>query len=261
VIVLITPPIPPQPPVPPEPAPEPSPEPAPPEAVLSVGKTAPASVYLNAAGKATFEYDIRVASTNGTATDTTLTDTAPKGSRFTRITRRPNPGTCSIVNGGTRLTCRLGDLVGGQSVGLGVELTVRATGGTTVTNTASASCQAAVAPTCKAADSAKTRLLAPFLPPARCTTIIANPQSLTADGTSQGLKITLRRGSTPAAGVTVVLTGPGIRQSGNTGSTGVFRTGLKPRTPGMLQIGLRRATPCTAGVVGIVAARTPPFTG
>ena len=261
VIVLITPPVPPQPPLPPEPAPEPSPEPAPPEAVLSVSKTAPESVYLNAAGKASFEYDIRVASTSGTATDTTLTDNAPKGSRFTRITRRPNPGTCSIVNGGARLTCRFGDLVSGQSVGVGVELSVRATGGATVTNTASATCHAAVAPPCKAAASAKTRLLAPFLPPSRCTTILASPQSLTADGTSQALKITLRRGSTPAAGVTVVLTGPGIHQSGNTGSTGVFRTALKPRTPGRLQIGLRGAKPCSAGVVGVVAARTPPLTG
>ena len=261
VIVLITPPVPPQPPLPPEPAPEPSPEPAPPVAVLSVSKTAPESVYLNAAGKASFAYDIRVASTSGTATDTTLTDAAPKGSKFTRITRRPNPGSCSIVKGGTRLTCRFGDLVGGQSVGIGVELTVRATGGTTVTNTASASCQAAVAPPCKASASAKTRLLAPFLPPARCTTILANPQSLTADGTSQGLKITLRRGSTPAAGVTVVLTGPGISRSGNTGSTGVFRTTLGPRTPGKLRIGLRGAKPCNAGVVGIIAAGAPPLTG
>ncbi len=261
VIVLITPPVPPQPPLPPEPAPEPSPEPAPPVAVLSVSKTAPESVYLNAAGKASFAYDIRVASTSGTATDTTLTDVAPKGSRFTRITRRPNPGSCSIVEGGTRLTCRFGDLVGGQSVGIGVELTVRATGGTTVTNTASASCQAAVAPPCKASASAKTRLLAPFLPPARCTTILANPQSLTADGTSQGLRITLRRGSTPAAGVTVVLTGPGISRSGNTGSTGAFHTTLRPRTPGKLRIGLRGAKPCSAGVVGIIAAGTPPLTG
>jgi von Willebrand factor type A domain len=265
VLVLITPPPippePPQPPLPPEPAPEPSPEPAPPAAVLSVSKTGPASVYLNAAGAATFAYDIRVRSTNGTSTDTTLVDPAPKGARFTRVTRRPNPGSCSIVSAGKALSCRFGDLVAGQSVGIGVQLTVRATGGSTVTNTATASCQPAVPAPCTAKASAKTRLLAPFLPPARCTTILANPQSLVADGLPQGLKITLRKGSTAAAGVTVVLTGPGIHRTGNTGSTGVFRTTLKPQTAGRLRIGLRGAKPCSAGVVGIVAAGTPPLTG
>jgi uncharacterized repeat protein (TIGR01451 family) len=263
LVIVVPPPEPPQPPPPPPPPPsppEPSPEPPAPVLALSVAKSAPASVYLTALGTATFEYDIRITAT-GPATNSSLVDQAPRGSRFVAIVHKPNPGSCAIANAGRALLCHFGDLVNGQSVAVGVRIALIAHAGTTIVNTVTAACKPAVPAPCQAKASAKTKLLAPFLPPAKCTTVSVSPQTLTADGTRQPVTVRLRVGKKPAAGVTVVLVGPGIRRSGNTGSTGVFRTTVSPQTPGILVVGLRGAKACSAGRVGLVAPATPPLTG
>ena len=87
-------------PTPPPPVrPAPSPEHVPPDVDLSVTKIAPPVVSLDTRGLASFDYAIRVR-TAGLAPGTTLKDTAPQGTRFVRIVRPPNQGSCSLEQRG-----------------------------------------------------------------------------------------------------------------------------------------------------------------
>ena len=200
VVVAVTPPppptpAPPVPPVPPVPEvpPAPSPEPVPPNVNLSVTKIAPPdAVSLNTQGLASFDYTIAV-SAAGPAPRTTLTDTAPQGTRFIRIVRQPSQGSCALAHRGRQLTCDLGDLVAGQSVDMAVRIAVSAALAktTTIENTAVATCKPTPGVTCTSKDTAKTRLLAPFLPPAGCNTIRANKLVLSATGAPQSVVVSV----------------------------------------------------------------------
>ena len=75
------------------------------------------------------------------------------------------------------------------------------------------------------------------------------------------LTVRVGQGGKPVAGATVVITGPGIRRSGNTGSTGLFRTSVTPHSAGVLTVDLRGAEACRVRRIGLVAATTPPVTG
>ena len=259
VTVQVTPaPEPPVPPVPPFP-PEPNPEPSPP-VQLSLHKSAPATVFLDAEGRASFVYEIRGSSTTP-APRATLTDIAPRGVTFTRIIDHPGPGVCSIGRAGKLLTCT-GSLVAGQSYGIKVLVSVTASAGTTITNTAVATCKPESGAPCSAKASAKTRLIGLFLPPSGCATISVSPSSLLVSGQPQTLVARVRSGGRPVAGATVVVAGPSVRASANTGSTGVARIAVKPTVPGVLTVSLRGEKACSVQRVGIVAGSVlPSLTG
>ena len=134
-------------------------------------------------------YEIRGSSTSP-APNATLTDIAPRGVRFTRIIDHPGPGVCSISRAGRRLTCT-GSLVGGQSYGMKVRVSVTASAGTTIRNTAFAACRPVPAVPCVAKDSATTRLIGLFLPPSGCANVSVSPRALlreraAADARGQG---------------------------------------------------------------------------
>ena len=259
VTVQVTPaPEPPVPPVPPSP-PEPSPEPSPP-VEISLHKSAPATVFLDADGRASFVYEIRGSST-GPAPNATLTDIAPRGMTFTRIIDQPGPGVCSIGRAGKLLTCS-GSLVAGQSYGLKVLVSVTAGAGTTITNTAFAACKPVPAAPCAAKASATTRLIGLFLPPSGCATVSVSPSSLLVNGQPQTLVARVRMAGRAVAGATVVVVGPAVRATANTGSTGVARITVTPRLPGVLTVSLRGEKACSVQRVGIVAGSTlPSLTG
>ena len=248
----------PQPPQP-VPPPEPSPEPLPP-VQLSLSKSAPATVFLDAEGRGSFVYEIRGSST-GPAPNATLRDVAPRGVRFTQIIDQPAPGVCSISRAGKLLTCS-GSLVAGQSYGVKVRATVTASGGTTITNTAFAACIPVPAAPCAARASATTRLIGLFLPPSVCATVSVSPSSLLVSGQPQTLVVRVRGGGSAVAGATVVVVGPAVRATANTGSTGVARITVTPTLSGVLTVGLRGERACSVQRVGIVAGSTlPSLTG
>ena len=209
-----------------------------------------------------FDYAIRV-QTAGLAPGTTLKDTAPQGTRFVRIVRPPNQGSCSLENVGKQLTCKLGNLIAGQSVDIAVrvELSVAQTSTTTIENTAVATCHPNPAVKCTSKGTATTRLLAPFLPPAGCNRILVDRLVLNANSSPQPLVVRVGQNGKPVAGATVVLTGPGIRTNGNTGSTGLLRTTVTPHTAGVLTVGLRGSKACSIRHIGIASAATPSVTG
>jgi uncharacterized repeat protein (TIGR01451 family) len=160
-------------PAPPAPTPEPTPPapptpapPGPPVINLAVDKRAPATAHLDVGGRAAFAYDIRVRNDGpDTAPKVSLQDQAPAGVRFVKVTHQPSQTSCTIGGGGATLTCDLGDLIPAQSVDVQVDVAVKAAPGS-VTNKATASCKPEPTAPCQADDSATTRLLAPFRPPA-----------------------------------------------------------------------------------------------
>ena len=248
----------PEPPPPPPPLP-PNPEPSPP-VQLSLHKSAPATVFLDADGRGSFVYEFRGSST-GPAPNATLTDVAPRGVTFTRIIDQPAPGVCSISRAGKRLTCT-GSLVAGQSYGVKVLVSVTASAGTTITNTAFAACKPVPAALCVAKASATTRLLGLFLPPSPCSTVSVSPSSLLVSGQPQTLMARVRSGGRAVAGATVVVAGPAVRASANTGSTGLARIAVAPTLPGVLAVSLRGEKACSVQRVGIVAGSVlPSLTG
>jgi hypothetical protein len=93
-----------------------------------------------------------------------------------------------------------------------------------------------------------------LLPPSGCKTILASERVLSANGTPQRLVIRVGQNGKPIPGATVVLTGPGINAGGNTGSTGLFRTAVSPRTPGVLTVDLRGSRACKVRRIGILAS-------
>ena len=249
----------PEPPIPPLPPLPPNPEPSPP-VELTLHKSAPATVFLDADGRGSFVYEIRGSST-GAAPSATLRDVAPRGATFTRIIDQPAPGVCSISRAGKLLTCS-GSLVAGQSYGVKVLASVTASGGTTITNTAFAACKPVPAALCVARASATTRLIGLFLPPSPCATLSVSPSSLLVSGQPQTLVARVRSGGRPVAGATVVVAGPAVRASANTGSTGVARITVTPTVPGVLTVSLRGERACSVQRVGIVAGSTlPSLTG
>ena len=263
-----TPPTPPTPPPTPEPPPLPPPlTPQPPEPpapiAISVRKLAPPRVFREANGTATIPYDMRVRNDGPIpATQTILRDPAPPGTRFIRIVKQPSQGSCSLENAGALLTCDLGTLVEAQSVNVKVEARVaaRATA-PTVKNTATASCTTDPAAPCSEDRSATTRLLEPFTPPSAGKCVISTrPKALTASGKSQPLTVKAARGHAAVTGATVVISGPGIRDTGRTGPNGTVSTTLAPRTPGVLSVDVR-AEGCGTKRIGIIAATSPSLTG
>ena len=248
-------------PPPPPPAPQPTPEPPAP-LVLEVSKRAPLRVFRGTDGRAVVTYDIRVSNKDSrAATATSLQDHAPTGAKFTRIADQPSQSSCTIQNHGALLTCHLGTLVQGQSVGIKVEATVAPGGAATRTNTATATCKPSPNAPCKAAATASTRLLEPFTPPspAKCL-ITARPKSLKASGKSQALTIKVARGRDAVDGATVVFSGPGIRDTGRTGPNGTVSINLTPQAPGVLSVDVR-AEGCGTTRIGILAATSPSLTG
>ena len=249
----------PEPPIPPPTPPGPNPEPPHP-VQLTLRKTAPATVFLDADGRGSFVYEIRGSST-GPAPNATLRDVAPRGVRFTQIIDQPAPGVCSIRRAGKLLTCS-GSLVAGQSYGIKVRASVTASAGTTVTNTAFARCTPVPAAPCAARASATTRLIGLFLPPSVCSTVSVSPSSLFVTGQPQTLVVRVRGGGSAVAGATVVVVGPAVRATANTGSTGVARITVTPTVPGVLTVSLRGERACSVQRVGVVAGSVlPPLTG
>ena len=249
VVVNITPPPSPgpptpEPPQPPQPLPPTAPQPEPPAPLaLAVSKRAPVRVFRETDGRALVTYDIRVSNRDTRPTTATrLRDPAPAGSTFTRIVDQPSQKSCTIQNQGKLLSCDLGTLTQGQSVGIKVEATVEAGAADTITNTATATCKPTPAATCTASTTATTRLLDPFTPPVAPCQISTRPKALTANGKLQVLTVTLERGHNAVAGATVVISGPGISQTGRTGPNGTLSTTLAPQKPGVLTRGcaLRR---------------------
>ena len=241
------------------PAPSRIPSRAPP-VQLTLRKSAPATVFLDAEGRGSFVYEIRGSST-GPAPNATLRDVAPRGVTFTRIIDQPAPGVCSISRAGKLLTCS-GSLVAGQSYGIKVRASVTADAGTTITNTAVAACTPVPAAPCAARASATTRLIGLFLPPSACATVSVSPSSLFVTGQPQTLVARVRGGGSPVAGATVVVVGPAVRATANTGSTGVARITVTPTLPGVLTVGLRGERACSVQRVGIVAGSVlPSLTG
>jgi uncharacterized repeat protein (TIGR01451 family) len=157
----------PEPTPPPPTTPAPPPVPGTPQIALAVAKRAPVSAQISNAGVAAFAYDIRVSNAGpDPAPNTTLTDPAPSGARFVRITHQPSQNSCSITGNGSQLRCNLGTLIANQSVDVQVDVEVRSSGGQT-TNVATASCSPQPSTPCTAKASATTRLEAPFTPPSR----------------------------------------------------------------------------------------------
>ena len=81
-------------------------------------------------------------------------------------------------------------------------------------------------------------------------------------GQPQTLVVRVRGGGSPVAGATVVVVGPGVRATANTGSTGVARIAVTATLPGVLTVGLRGERACSVQRVGVVAGSVlPSLTG
>jgi hypothetical protein len=229
-----------------------------------VTKAAPSTAYLSNAGVAAFSYDIRVRNAGpDPAPHTTLTDRAPTGARFVRITRQPSQGSCSITGGGSQLHCSLGTLVANQSVDVQVDVAVRASGGN-ATNLAVASCTPEPSGPCTATTTATTRLLAPFTPPRRpalACPAVSVKGSLRASGRPQTITISAAHNGNPAAGTRLHLGGAGVSRIVRLGPGGTATVTLSPTRPGTLTLSVPGVRGCAATTITIAAVSPAQVTG
>jgi uncharacterized repeat protein (TIGR01451 family) len=245
----------------------PSPPPPPsPKSDVTVTKTATPAVTLpQGGGSAPITYTL-AAKNNGpdTAQNVLVSDAAPADVTFVSATT--GKGSCTTT--AKAVDCTISSLASGESVPITINATVNATGTKTNVVVISNQTPADTNPGNNTA-SASTIVTAPALPPTPkpkptpeiCETLIATPKMLKGNGTSQKVKVTVKKGSKGVAGAKVKITGPGISKTVRTGKNGVVITSIKPAKPGIIRVSIVGAKACNTERLGAVGVYEPPVTG
>ena len=237
-----------------------------PKSDVTVTKTATASVVLPlGGGSAPIVYSI-AARNNGpdAAQNVKVSDSAPADVTFVSATT--GKGTCTTTP--SSVDCTISGLAVGESVPITINATVNATGTKTnvvvITNTTPPDTN----PNNNTA-SASTIVTAPVAPPKPppvvipeiCSTLVANPKVLKANGKAQKINVTVKKGKKGVAGATVKITGPGISKTVKTGKDGKVKVTVKPSQPGIIRVVIQGGKVCNSQRIGVVGVYEPPVTG
>ena len=248
------------------PSPPPPPPPAP-KADVTVTKAATPAVQLPlGGGTMPIVYDI-VAKNNGpdAAQNVKVSDTAPTGVTFVSATTAK--GSCAVAVDSLSLQCTIGSLTLNESVAITINATVNSTG--TKVNTVTITTTTTETNTGNNSATASTVVTSPATPPtpkpkpkpAVCKTLIAAPKTLKATGKKQVVKVMVKTGSKPTAGIKVKISGAGIIKTVTTGRNGTAVLTIKPGKPGLLEVTVTNAKACSGKRIGIVGVFEPPLTG
>ena len=97
--------------------------------------------------------------------------------------------------------------------------------------------------------------------PQICTTVVALPKTLKANGKSQTIKLKVTKGSKGVTGARIRLSGPGISKTVRTGKNGLVAVSIKPAKPGIIKVEIIGAKACNTQRLGVVGVFEPPVTG
>ena len=249
------------------------PPPSAPKADVTVTKAATPAVQLPlGGGTAPIVYNI-VAKNNGpdAAQNVNVSDTAPDGVTF--VSASAAKGSCAVASDGRSVQCTLGSLALNETVAITINATVSSTG--TKVNTVTVTTTTTETNTGNNAASASTVVTAPVTPPTPtptpkpkpkpspevCTTLVTTPKTVKATGKKQVIKVTVKTGTKPKAGVKVQISGAGISKVVSTGRNGTVKVTIKPSTPGLITLTITGAKGCNTQRIGVVGVYEPPVTG
>jgi hypothetical protein len=155
-----------------------------------------------------------------------------------------------------------------------VNATVNATG--TKVNTATATTSTPETNTANNTASATTIVTAPAAPPVKpkpkpkpqpqpqpeiCTTVLALPKTLKANGSTQKIVVSVKKGSKAVGGAKVKVTGAGTSKAVSTGKNGKILVTIKPNKPGIVRVEIVGTKACNTQRLGVVGVFEPPVTG
>ena len=228
------------------------PGPAPPVIDLLVRKVdTPDPVSIGAQ----LRYTITVANRSGVrATGVVVEDVMPGSIRITSV--RASQGSCTTS--GARITCRLGNLRGGETA----RITVRGIPGTagTIVNLARVHGNEPDPVPGNNTTTEQTRVVAPFQPPAapRCDSVTVGRRTITV-GTRTTLRIFVKAKGRALARVRVRVRGAGIDARTLTNRKGVAVVSVRARRPGIVSITV--ANQGCQRRIGAIAGGQPDLTG
>ena len=199
-----------------------------------------------------------------TATDVQVADPAPAG--ITYLSASPSQGSCSL--GPALVTCSLGTIAPGQTVTIAITARATTVGSHTNTATVTGSGGRETNPADNV-DSAVTIVPAPLKPPvvkpapAPCLALTVSPQMIKADGKADRLSVKVTAGKKRMRGVTVVVSGAGLKRSALSNGKGLAVLRVNPRKAGIVTITAREPNQkvCGAKRIGVVGVFLPPVTG
>ncbi len=199
-----------------------------------------------------------------TATDVQVADPAPAG--ITYLSASPSQGSCSL--GPALVTCSLGTIAPGQTVTIAITARATTVGSHTNTATVTGSGGRETNPADNV-DSAVTIVPAPLKPPvvkpapAPCLALTVSPQMIKADGKADRLSVKVTAGKKRMRGVTVVVSGAGLKRSALSNGKGVAVLRVNPRKAGIVTITAQEPNQkvCGAKRIGVVGVFLPPVTG
>ena len=242
-----------------------------PKADISVTKAATPSVQLpQGGGTAPITYTLVVSNAGPDAADNVkVADAAPVSVSFVSATT--TAGTCTTT--ALALDCTISSLAAGASATITVNATVNATGTkvnvvtvtttTPETNTGNNSAQAQTVVTAPVTPPTPPAPVKPKPKPAPqiCTTVVALPKTLKANGKSQTIKLKVTKGSKGVTGAKIKLSGPGISKTVRTGKNGLVAVSIKPAKPGIIKVEIIGVKACNTQRLGVVGVFEPPVTG
>jgi uncharacterized repeat protein (TIGR01451 family) len=201
-----------------------------------------------------------------TATDVQVADPAPAGISY--LTAAPSQGTCNL--GPSLVTCSLGTIAPGQTVTIAITARATAVGSHTNTATVTGSGGRETNPPDNV-DSALTVVPAPLRPPTvkppaqptLCLALAVSPQMIRADGKPDTLSVRVSAGKKRMRGVTVIVSGAGVRKSGSSNAKGLAVLRINPRRAGIITITAVEPNQKVCGPkrIGVVGVFLPPLTG
>jgi uncharacterized repeat protein (TIGR01451 family) len=231
---------------------------------LVIVKDATSPTQLNG----TVQYTMTVTNKGpDTATNVELGDPAPAGISY--LTATPSQGTCTVAP--ALITCSLGTITAGQTVTVNATGTATAVGDLTNTATVTGSGGAEANPADNT-DSATTTVPAPLTPPTPkptpkptpdvCLTLTVTPKMIRANGKPTTISVRVTAGKKAAKGVTVVVTGKGVRKTARTNSRGVAVIRVNLSNPGLIRVTtVGKQESCGPKRIGVVGIFLPPVTG
>jgi len=99
--------------------------------------------------------------------------------------------------------------------------------------------------------------------PAPCLALTVSPQMIKADGKADRLSVKVTAGKKRMRGVTVVVSGAGLKRSALSNGKGVAVLRVNPRKAGIVTITAQEPNQkvCGAKRIGVVGVFLPPLTG
>jgi uncharacterized repeat protein (TIGR01451 family) len=233
----------------------PPPPPPPPLIDLAVTKVdTPDPAKLN--GRITYTM---VVTNNGpdTATQVTLADPLPAGTRFVSVST--TQGSCANSNG--LIQCSLGSIAKGGTVT--ITLVVKALRAGTLTNEVTVVGKEPESNTANNRATATTFVPRQLTPPKRkpvCSTLTVGQKTLRVGKRSTITAVVKNRGKAVKR-AKVVVRGPGIAKSARTNAKGKARITVRPARPGIVIVSVPQKLVCGSKRIGVVGVFEPPVTG